>query len=44
MATIEAPSEIAEGIYRCGSTHVNWYLIEENGSLTVVDTGFPTHW
>lgn len=44
MATSEATSEIAEGIHRCGSTRVNWYLIEGNDTLTVVDAGFPTHW
>lgn len=44
MATIETKPEIAEGIHLYGSEHVNWYLLEENGSLTVVDTGFPTHW
>lgn len=44
MATIKPDPEIAAGVHRCGSRHVNWYLIEENDSLTVVDTGFPTHW
>jgi len=44
MATSKAETEIAEGVHRCGSTHVNWYLIEEDDALTVVDTGFPTHW
>ncbi len=41
MTTTDATAEIAEGIHRCGSTHVNWYLVEENDTLTVVDTGFP---
>jgi len=44
MTTTERTAEIAEGVYRCGSQRVNWYLIEENDELTVVDTGFPTHW
>lgn len=44
MEPIESEFEVAEGVYRCGSERVNWYLVEENGSLTVVDTGFPTHW
>ncbi|WP_267643217.1 MBL fold metallo-hydrolase [Haloarchaeobius amylolyticus] len=44
MATTERTVEIAEGVYRCGSQRLNWYLIEENDELTVVDTGFPTHW
>ncbi|MDT3436519.1 MBL fold metallo-hydrolase [Haloarcula sp. 1CSR25-25] len=44
MATVETEPGIANGIHLCGSKHVNWYLIEESGALTVVDTGFPTHW
>lgn len=44
MATIEPIPEIAEGVHLCGSEHVNWYLIEEENAITVVDTGFPTHW
>lgn len=43
MSTLEPPIEIVDGVYRCGSTRVNWYLIEEDGELTVVDTGFPPH-
>ncbi|MFC6955036.1 MBL fold metallo-hydrolase [Halorubellus litoreus] len=31
-------------MYRCGSARVNWYLIEDDDALTVIDTGFPTHW
>ena len=37
-------SELTEGVYRCGSDRVNWYLVEDDDSLTVIDTGFPTHW
>lgn len=37
-------SELTEGVYRCGSDRVNWYLVEDGGALTVIDTGFPTHW
>lgn len=44
MATLERQREIADGVYRCGSRRVNWYLVEGNDGLTVVDTGFPTHW
>lgn len=44
MASTELDSEIVTGVHRCGSRHVNWYLVEEDGELTVVDTGFPTHW
>lgn len=44
MATSEATSEIAEGIHRCGSRHVNWYLIEGNDTFMIVNKNFPTHW
>ncbi|WP_327051926.1 MBL fold metallo-hydrolase [Halomicrococcus gelatinilyticus] len=44
MAITDTAFEIADGVYRCGSDRVNWYLIEEDDALTVVDTGFPTHW
>lgn len=44
MATTKSESEIVDGVHRCGSKRVNWYLVEENDALTVVDTGFPTHW
>lgn len=33
--------QVAEGVYRLGSHWVNFYLVEESGALTVVDTGFP---
>lgn len=34
----------ADGVHRCGSERVNWYLVEADDGLTVVDTGFPAHW
>lgn len=43
MATLDHGSEVADGVYRLGSTRVNWYLVEANDAVTVVDTGFPTH-
>lgn len=36
--------EVATGVYRFGTNRVNWYIIEEDGRLTIVDAGFPTHW
>jgi glyoxylase-like metal-dependent hydrolase (beta-lactamase superfamily II) len=33
--------EVAPGIYRLGSHWVNWYLIEDGGRFTVVDSGIP---
>lgn len=44
MNTLSGPTEVADGIYRCGSRRVSWYLIREAGRLTVVDTGFPAHY
>jgi glyoxylase-like metal-dependent hydrolase (beta-lactamase superfamily II) len=34
----------AEGIHRIEDAHTNWYLIEDGGRLTVVDTGLPRSW
>lgn len=36
--------QVAEGIYRLGTRWVNWYVIEERGALTVLDTGFKGYW
>jgi glyoxylase-like metal-dependent hydrolase (beta-lactamase superfamily II) len=44
MATADPGAEVADRVYRCGSDRVNWYLIEEDDRVTVVDTGLPTHW
>lgn len=44
MSETHGVTEVADGIYRCGSRRVNWYLIREEGAFTVVDTGFPTHY
>lgn len=33
--------EIARGVFRLGSPLVNWYLVEQDGRLTAVDTGLP---
>lgn len=44
MVTLERRSTVADGVHRCGSRRVNWYLIEAGGAVTVVDTGFPNHY
>ena len=36
--------KVADRVYRLGSSFVNWYLIEEGGKLTIVDTALPAHW
>src|SRR3712207_345714 len=35
---------VAEGVHRIEDAYTNWYLIEDGGRLTVVDTGVPTSW
>lgn len=35
---------VAEGVYRFGTKRINWYVVEEDGALTVVDAGLPGHW
>ena len=35
---------VAEGVHRVEDCYTNWYLVEEDGALTVVDTGVPSSW
>src|SRR3954468_1750004 len=34
----------APGIHRIEEAATNWYLVEQDGGLTVVDSGFPRSW
>ena len=36
-----APIEIAPGVHRLASEIVNWYLVEDGGRYTAVDSGLP---
>jgi glyoxylase-like metal-dependent hydrolase (beta-lactamase superfamily II) len=36
--------EAADGIHRVEDAYVNWYLVEDGGRLTIVDTGHPRSW
>jgi glyoxylase-like metal-dependent hydrolase (beta-lactamase superfamily II) len=36
--------EAAPGIHRVTESFTNWYLVEDEGRLTVVDTGLPGSW
>jgi glyoxylase-like metal-dependent hydrolase (beta-lactamase superfamily II) len=36
--------EIASGIFRAGCRRINWYLVQEGRSLTLVDCGLPGQW
>ena len=35
---------VAPGIHRIEDAYTNWYLLEEDGRLCVVDAGVPTSW
>ena len=35
---------VAEGIHRIEDAYTNWYLVEEDGRLAIVDTGVPASW
>lgn len=39
-----AAMPVADGVYRFGANVVNWYLLEGEDGLTVVDAGLPDHW
>lgn len=36
--------QVSEGVYRYADGLVNWYVIEEDGQLALVDTGWPRSW
>jgi len=36
--------DAAPGVHRVASSYVNFYLLEQDGRLTVVDAGVPTSW
>jgi hypothetical protein len=35
-------ANVVEGVHRVEDAYTNWYLLEENGRLTIVDTGVPS--
>ena len=37
-------ANVAEGVHRIEDSFTNWFLIEEDGRLTVVDAGVPPSW
>jgi len=37
-------SDAAPGVHRIEDAYTNWYLLEEDGRLTIVDAGVPTSW
>lgn len=44
LQTTHVGTEVTDGIYRFGADGINWYLIEDEGELTLVDAGLPGHW
>ncbi|MGE5762960.1 MAG: MBL fold metallo-hydrolase [Mycobacterium leprae] len=43
MAT-QAAAAVADGVYRLGTSLVDFYLLVDDEGVTVVDAGFPRHW
>ena len=41
---MELELNAAPGIHRVEDANTNWYLVEENGAILVVDAGVPTSW
>ncbi len=37
-------ANVVEGVHRIEDAYTNWYLIEQDGRLTIVDAGVPTSW
>lgn len=37
-------TDVAPGIHRIEDAHTNWYLVEGDDGVTVVDAGVPTSW
>jgi len=37
-------TNVADGIHRVEHAHVNWFLVEDDHGVTVVDAGLPTSW
>jgi glyoxylase-like metal-dependent hydrolase (beta-lactamase superfamily II) len=35
---------VADGIHRIEDAYTNWYLVDQDGRLTIVDTGVPRSW
>ena len=41
---MELQLNVAPGIHRIEDCHTNWYLVEEDGRVCVVDAGVPSSW
>ena len=36
--------DVARGIHAVADGYVNWYLVEDDSGVLVVDAGLPPHW
>jgi len=36
--------DVADGVHRIGEFFVNWYIVEDEGQLTLIDAGLPASW
>lgn len=43
-ATEQTDRTVAKGVYRFGTRRINWYVLEADNGLTVIDAGLPAHW
>jgi len=37
-------AHVADGVHRVEDAYVNWYIVEDEGRLTIVDAGHPRSW
>ena len=35
---------VADGVHMVRDSYVNWYVVQEDGRLTIVDAGTPAGW
>jgi glyoxylase-like metal-dependent hydrolase (beta-lactamase superfamily II) len=35
---------VAEGVHRVEDAYTNWFIVEDEGAITIVDAGVPTSW
>jgi glyoxylase-like metal-dependent hydrolase (beta-lactamase superfamily II) len=43
LARVTQPVLVGEGVVRLGTELVNWYLVEEDGQVAIVDAGAPAY-
>ena len=44
MADIQLTPDVAAGVHRITDSFTNWYVVEADDGLTIVDCGVPTSW